>query len=200
MMFAMPRKVTCSVCLSAFSMMLLAGCGSSGSDVAHEPQAKHKAKHASQLNQPMDSNTEAPPAEENAAAESTAEQNPPQAHQNSSNEPQIVRNESGLEYFDIVEGTGASPQPGQYVTVHYTGTLQDGTVFDSSVERGKPFQFHIGQGQVIRGWDEGVMSMKIGGKRKLIVPPHMGYGAAGFGNVIPPNSTLIFEVDLLGVQ
>jgi peptidylprolyl isomerase len=106
---------------------------------------------------------------------------------------------SGLRYIDTVEGTGASPKTGQMVTVHYTGTLENGTKFDSSVDRGQPYQFRIGTGRVIKGWDEGLMTMKVGGKRKLIVPPKLGYGAAGSGK-IPPNSTLIFDVELLGVQ
>ena len=106
---------------------------------------------------------------------------------------------SGLEYEDLVVGDGASPQAGQTVIVHYTGTLENGTKFDSSVDRGQPFRFNIGVGQVIKGWDEGVMSMKIGGKRKLIIPPQLGYGSRGIGP-IPPNSTLIFEVDLLGIE
>ncbi len=107
---------------------------------------------------------------------------------------------SGLRYLDVVVGSGASPQPGQSVTVHYTGTLVDGTKFDSSVDRGQPYTFTIGMGGVIKGWDEGVMSMKIGGKRRLIVPPHLGYGARGRDGVIPPNATLIFEVELLGAK
>ena len=106
---------------------------------------------------------------------------------------------SGLKYIDLVEGTGVSPQAGQNVTVHYTGTLADGTKFDSSLDRGQPFQFIIGAGRVIKGWDEGVMSMKIGGKRKLIIPPNLAYGSRNVGP-IPPNSTLIFEVELLGVK
>jgi hypothetical protein len=106
---------------------------------------------------------------------------------------------SGLEYEDLVVGNGASPQAGQTVIVHYTGTLENGTKFDSSVDRGQPFRFNIGVGQVIKGWDEGVMSMKIGGKRKLIIPPQLGYGSRGVGP-IPPNSTLIFEVELLGIE
>jgi len=107
---------------------------------------------------------------------------------------------SGLQYVDLREGTGASPQAGQRVTVHYTGWLTDGSKFDSSVDRGQPFPFVIGRGEVIPGWDEGVMSMKVGGKRKLIIPPGLGYGERGFPGAIPPNSTLVFEVELLGVQ
>jgi peptidylprolyl isomerase len=104
---------------------------------------------------------------------------------------------SGLKYVDEVVGTGASPQKGKRVTVHYTGTLTNGQKFDSSLDRGKPFAFTIGVGQVIQGWDEGVMSMKVGGKRKLMIPSKLGYGARGAGGVIPPNATLIFEVELL---
>ncbi|MEP7342282.1 MAG: FKBP-type peptidyl-prolyl cis-trans isomerase [Acidobacteriota bacterium] len=107
---------------------------------------------------------------------------------------------SGLKYEDIVVGTGESPQSGQNVTVHYTGWLEDGTKFDSSVDRGEPFVFPIGAGRVIKGWDEGVMTMKVGGKRKLVIPPQLGYGARGAGGVIPPNATLVFEVELLGVK
>ena len=101
---------------------------------------------------------------------------------------------------DLVVGTGAAATSGQKVTVHYTGWLTNGTKFDSSVDRGQPFQFTIGQGEVIKGWDEGVASMRIGGKRKLVVPPKLGYGSRGFPPVIPPNSVLVFEVQLLGVQ
>ena len=107
--------------------------------------------------------------------------------------------DSGLKYVDEVVGTGESPSPGKTVIVHYTGRLEDGTKFDSSVDRGQPFEFTIGVGQVIKGWDEGVMTMKVGGKRKLIVPPDLGYGARRAGP-IPPNSTLIFDVELLGVR
>lgn len=106
---------------------------------------------------------------------------------------------SGLKYVDIVEGTGASPQPGQTVVVHYTGTLEDGTKFDSSRDRNQPFSFKLGVGQVIKGWDEGVASMKVGGQRQLVIPPELGYGARGAGGVIPPNATLIFDVELLRI-
>ena len=100
---------------------------------------------------------------------------------------------------DIVVGTGAEAKSGDTVTVHYTGWLTDGTKFDSSVDAGQPFQFPLGQGYVIQGWDEGVAGMKVGGKRKLIIPPDMGYGATGAGGVIPPNATLVFEVELVSI-
>ncbi|NJL85359.1 MAG: FKBP-type peptidyl-prolyl cis-trans isomerase [Leptolyngbyaceae cyanobacterium SM1_1_3] len=110
-----------------------------------------------------------------------------------------VTTSSGLKYIDLVEGTGASPQPSQRVTVHYTGTLEDGTKFDSSRDRNRPFGFTIGVGQVIKGWDEGVMSMHVGGRRTLIIPPDLGYGSRGAGGVIPPNAKLIFDVELLRI-
>jgi FKBP-type peptidyl-prolyl cis-trans isomerase len=111
-----------------------------------------------------------------------------------------VTTASGLKYIDEVVGSGAAPRVGQTVVVHYTGWLTNGTKFDSSVDRNQPFTFPLGQGQVIKGWDEGVATMKIGGKRKLTIPPELGYGARGAGGVIPPNATLVFEVQLLGVQ
>jgi len=111
---------------------------------------------------------------------------------------------SGLQYEDTVVGTGATPATGQICVMHYTGWLyQDGkkgAKFDSSLDRGQPFEFPIGTGRVIKGWDEGVATMKIGGKRTLIIPPALGYGARGAGAVIPPNATLIFDVELLGVK
>jgi FKBP-type peptidyl-prolyl cis-trans isomerase len=107
---------------------------------------------------------------------------------------------SELQWEDLVVGEGASPSEGQTVVVHYTGWLTDGSKFDSSLDRGRPFQFPLGQGRVIQGWDVGVATMKVGGKRKLTIPPAMGYGARGFPPVIPPNSTLVFEVELLDIQ
>jgi len=115
-----------------------------------------------------------------------------------------VTTQSGLQIIDTVVGTGPSPKPGQICVMHYTGWLyengQKGKKFDSSVDRNEPFEFPIGKHQVIAGWDEGVATMKVGGKRTLIIPPELGYGARGAGGVIPPNATLIFDVELLGVK
>jgi peptidylprolyl isomerase len=111
---------------------------------------------------------------------------------------------SGLQIIDTKEGTGPSPKPGQTCVMHYTGWLyengQKGKKFDSSVDRNEPFEFPIGQHRVIAGWDEGVATMKVGGKRTLIIPPALGYGARGAGGVIPPNATLMFDVELLAVK
>ena len=117
---------------------------------------------------------------------------------------QTMTTPSGLQITDTKVGTGAQPQTGQTCVMHYTGWLYHngtkGAKFDSSLDRGEPFEFAIGQGQVIKGWDEGVASMKVGGKRTLIIPPQLGYGARGAGGVIPPNATLIFDVELLSVK
>lgn len=112
----------------------------------------------------------------------------------------MTRTASGLQYRDDQEGTGTTATRGKLVSVHYTGRLTDGTKFDSSRDRGEPFRFPLGAGMVIRGWDEGVAGMKVGGKRTLLIPPELGYGARGAGGVIPPNATLVFDVELLGVE
>ena len=119
-------------------------------------------------------------------------------------ESKMTKTSSGLQYEDTKVGTGASPKNGQTCVMHYTGWLWEngakGKKFDSSLDRGTPFSFPLGQGRVIKGWDEGVATMKVGGKRTLLIPPDLGYGARGAGGVIPPNATLIFEVELLEVK
>jgi FKBP-type peptidyl-prolyl cis-trans isomerase len=110
-----------------------------------------------------------------------------------------VTTPSGLQYIDLAEGAGATAEAGNNVSVHYTGWLTDGTKFDSSVDRDQPFQFPLGAGRVIAGWDEGVCGMTVGGKRKLTIPSDLGYGPTGAGGVIPPNATLVFEVELLEI-
>jgi FKBP-type peptidyl-prolyl cis-trans isomerase len=122
------------------------------------------------------------------------------AQEEKKSEPKTVTTKSGLKYVDLKEGTGKSAKAGDQVTVHYTGWLKDGTKFDSSKDRGRPFTFPLGAGKVIKGWDEGVAGIKVGGTRKLIIPPELAYGKRGAGGVIPPNAELTFEVELLGVR
>ena len=118
----------------------------------------------------------------------------------SDDDNKAVTTASGLKYVVINEGTGAAPKTGQTVVVHYTGTLEDGTKFDSSRDRDQPFSFKLGVGQVIKGWDEGLSTMKVGDRRQLTIPPELGYGARGAGGTIPPNATLIFDVELLKIS
>ncbi|NJL10295.1 MAG: FKBP-type peptidyl-prolyl cis-trans isomerase [Calothrix sp. SM1_7_51] len=146
---------------------------------------------AAQLNQVITTQANAAPAnlsENNLIASNTM------------SDDKTITTPSGLKYKEIKEGDGETPQKGQKVKVHYTGTLENGNKFDSSRDRGQPFEFNIGVGQVIKGWDEGVGSMKVGGRRELIIPAELGYGARGAGGVIPPNATLLFDVELLGVN
>ena len=113
---------------------------------------------------------------------------------------EMITTESGLQYEDIIVGNGQEAKPGDIVSVHYTGWLDDGTKFDSSLDRNDAFEFQLGVGGVIQGWDEGVAGMKVGGTRKLTIPAHLGYGERGAGGVIPPNATLVFEVQLLAIR
>ncbi len=112
----------------------------------------------------------------------------------------MITTPSGLQYEDQNEGTGNAAKAGDKVSVHYTGRLKDGKKFDSSVDRGQPFDFPLGAGRVIKGWDEGVAGMKVGGKRKLVIPPDLGYGKRGAGGVIPPDAELHFDVELLKIN
>ena len=145
------------------------------------------------------------PSEENSSEEIPTDEDKPietnnKAEKENKDMGDSVTTASGLKYIDIEEGNGETPNVGQTVVVHYTGTLEDGTKFDSSRDRNSPFSFKIGIGQVIKGWDEGVGTMKPGSRRQLIIPPELGYGQRGAGGVIPPNATLIFDVELLEIK
>jgi peptidylprolyl isomerase len=135
------------------------------------------------------------PGDEEAPPEPAEDEATPEASEGST-----VTTDSGLKYTDVTKGSGAEAKAGDTVAVHYTGTLEDGTKFDSSRDRGTPFDFRLGAGRVIAGWDEGVAGMKVGGKRKLIIPPDLGYGAGGAPPDIPPNATLHFDVELLEIR
>ncbi|MBD3161841.1 MAG: FKBP-type peptidyl-prolyl cis-trans isomerase [Candidatus Eisenbacteria bacterium] len=159
-----------------------------------EEETQEEAMESAAAEEPtMDEGTEAH-AEEESAAEATDGIPPVDPSL------EVITAPSGLKYIDIVVGDGASPEPGDRVQVHYTGWLADGTKFDSSVDRGQPFTFPLGEGRVIRGWDEGVATMKVGGKRRLIIPSDLAYGPQGRPPVIPPAAELTFDVQLLGVQ
>ena len=111
-----------------------------------------------------------------------------------------MKTQSGLEYIEVEAGTGAQAKAGSVVSVHYTGKFQDGKVFDSSISRGEPITFPLGKGNVIKGWDEGIALMKVGGKAQLVIPPNLAYGEKGAGGVIPPNATLVFDVELVSIK
>jgi peptidylprolyl isomerase len=146
---------------------------------------------------------ETPPADGGEIPAADAETPTPEGGDMTDGPPPVsgetVTTDSGLQYIDVEEGTGATPEAGQAMSVHYTGWLSDGTKFDSSVDRGVPFEFTLGVDPVIPGWDEGLATMKVGGERRLIIPPELAYGEAGQGP-IPPNATLTFDVELLEIQ
>lgn len=181
--------------------LLLFGCAKppasdgSGPDPLAEPTAPGTAPADPQLGTAP---TAEPDAEDAPAPSSDADAEPAAGEE--ADAEGFITTETGLKFKDIVVGDGAQPQFGDTAVVHYTGTLPDGTKFDSSLDRGEPFEFALGQGQVIAGWDEGVKTMKVGGKRTLICPPDLAYGESSPSPDIPPNSTLHFEVELLDVK
>lgn len=168
------RKLNLVMVAAAF--VLVAGCKGNTPEAPSAPKAEEVAK----------------PAEAPAPAEAPKPETATQG--------KVMTTESGLKVEMLKEGDGPKAEAGQRVIVHYTGTLTDGKVFDSSVKRGQPFKFILGRGQVIKGWDEGIGLLKIGSKAKLTIPPELGYGERGAGGVIPGGATLIFEVELLGVE
>ena len=176
-----------------------AGCGGGGSDTATEespPEETMESTPAGEVpaEEPgMDEGLEEG-IEEEAAEEGTSGVPPVDS------DLEVVTTPSGLNYIDLIVGDGPAPQAGELVQVHYTGWLKDGTKFDSSVDRGQPFEFPLGQGRVIRGWDEGVASMNVGGKRRLIIPSDLASGPGGRPPVIPPAAELTVDVELLGIQ
>ena len=179
---------------AAVVLSLVVGCTGGSDDRQGESAPRGAAETGSQSEPSAEQHTARTQEPATGAAMTIPESPTPVA------EDQFTTAASGLKYYDLIVGQGQSPQEGQTVTVQYAGWLTDGTRFDTSYDKGKPFSFPLGVGRVIPGWDEGVLGMKEGGKRQLVIPAHLGYGARGAGGVIPPDATLIFEVELLGMK
>jgi FKBP-type peptidyl-prolyl cis-trans isomerase FkpA len=178
------RLPTAGVVLIALAAASASSCQKRGEPAADAAAEADSA--AAAANRQMDSVAPAAPAPSSKEAEV--------------NDPELTTTKSGLKYKDLTAGSGVEAVKGKVARVHYTGWLVDGSKFDSSLDRNEPFEFPVGGGRVIKGWDEGVSGMKVGGKRRLVIPPDLGYGASGAGGVIPPDATLVFEVELLGVK
>ena len=184
-----------SVCLVGLALALGAGCPKP----APEPEEMALGVPPG-MDEAVDEPEPVSEAEETPEEEAVEEETP-ETKEAAMEAGDWTTTDSGLKYQDVKVGEGASPEPGAMVVVHYTGTLKDGTKFDSSRDRGEPFSFAIGRGEVIEGWDEGVMTMKVGGKRKLIIPPELGYGEMGTpGGPIPPSAELHFDVEVLEIK
>lgn len=188
------------VCLIGVLLLIGAGCTKPPEEpeqLVVEPPPTPEVSGYAEPAEPGPSEEEATEAPEEAPSQTEA----PETKEAPVESAEWTTTETGLRYKDVKAGDGPSPEPGDMVVVHYTGTLSDGTKFDSSRDRGTPFSFSIGRGEVIEGWDEGVMSMKVNGKRELIIPAELGYGETGTpGGPIPPNAELHFEVELLEVK
>lgn len=194
-MRSIPMLALLCICLIGLALAIGAGCTRKAPEpvevvVEPPPPETGEEPEATEPEPGEGETTEA--AEEGASAEEATEAKPA---------GEWTTTDSGLKYRDVKVGDGPSPEPGDMVVVHYTGTLKDGTKFDSSRDRDEPFSFAIGRGEVIEGWDEGVITMKVGGKRELVIPPDLGYGETGTpGGPIPPNAELHFDVELLEIK
>lgn len=197
-------KISEKICLMLISTFTIAGCGAGPKSTPAEPGGPHfqglldgepNTAGQSVASQQQLQGVQTPPDQQ--GGRSYGQGTRPAYGQHGA---QVITTDTGLRYQELVVGQGATPAPGQTVVVQYTGWLQNGQKFDSSYDHGQPFSFPLATGQVIKGWDEGVATMRVGGKRRLLVPPELGYGAAGVQGTIPPNSTLIFDVELCNLQ